>query len=392
MVARTERATWLRMAGGAAALMVAAVLYTRFSIDGGLSRDESVYVYGGQQLAHGVAPYVSIFDPKSPLATLLCGLGVGLAKLFGLYDLHVIRALFLGCAVLTVLAVYLLVERLAKSVVGGLTAAVVFASYDGFASDAAAGPDAKTPGVLFLVLCMWLAVRRNWFLAGLAGSLAFLVWQPLIIFPVIAVSYAAIVGGAGRRRAIGAAALGVALPLAATFGYFAAAGALGDFVDAAFRFPLTGVQRINESFAERLRHIATVVRDYYNFSGVLFWIGAALLIGVLVVTIQLARTATPKVRWPAILADPLVVVVGVGWLFEFGYALVDFQGYPDVFPLLPFPAIGIGLAVAIALDATVVRLILVPATMELMGRWNWWLPAPLAKILRVEPSPMPSRA
>jgi uncharacterized membrane protein YdfJ with MMPL/SSD domain len=43
--------------------------------------------------------------------------------------------------------------------------------------------------------------------------------------------------------------------------------------------------------------------------------------------------------------------------------------------------IGLGLAVAIALDATLVRLVLVPATMELMGRWNWWLPKPLARRL-----------
>ena len=43
--------------------------------------------------------------------------------------------------------------------------------------------------------------------------------------------------------------------------------------------------------------------------------------------------------------------------------------------------IGVGLAVAIALDATLVRLVLVPATMELMGNWNWWLPAWLDRIL-----------
>ena len=43
--------------------------------------------------------------------------------------------------------------------------------------------------------------------------------------------------------------------------------------------------------------------------------------------------------------------------------------------------LGLGLAVAIALDATVVRLVLVPATMALMGDWNWWLPAWLARVL-----------
>ena len=43
--------------------------------------------------------------------------------------------------------------------------------------------------------------------------------------------------------------------------------------------------------------------------------------------------------------------------------------------------LGLGTAVAIAVDATLVRLVLVPAAMELMGRWNWWLPEPLARIL-----------
>ena len=38
-------------------------------------------------------------------------------------------------------------------------------------------------------------------------------------------------------------------------------------------------------------------------------------------------------------------------------------------------ALGIGMAIAVALDATVVRALLVPATMRLLGHWNWWLPA-----------------
>lgn len=42
--------------------------------------------------------------------------------------------------------------------------------------------------------------------------------------------------------------------------------------------------------------------------------------------------------------------------------------------------IGVGLAFAVALDATVVRALLVPATMRLLGSANWWLPAPLARL------------
>ena len=55
--------------------------------------------------------------------------------------------------------------------------------------------------------------------------------------------------------------------------------------------------------------------------------------------------------------------------------------------------IGLGTAVAIALDATLVRLILVPAAMELLGRWNWYLPRPLARVLpRADFEAVPSRA
>jgi uncharacterized membrane protein YdfJ with MMPL/SSD domain len=55
-----------------------------------------------------------------------------------------------------------------------------------------------------------------------------------------------------------------------------------------------------------------------------------------------------------------------------------------VFVLTGVPSIkelGLGSAVAIALDATLVRLVLVPAAMKLMGDWNWWMPAWLDRLL-----------
>jgi putative drug exporter of the RND superfamily len=52
---------------------------------------------------------------------------------------------------------------------------------------------------------------------------------------------------------------------------------------------------------------------------------------------------------------------------------------------------GLGLAVAIFVDATIVRAILVPSLMAVFGRWNWWLPASLARVVRVRPSPLAER-
>jgi uncharacterized membrane protein YdfJ with MMPL/SSD domain len=48
--------------------------------------------------------------------------------------------------------------------------------------------------------------------------------------------------------------------------------------------------------------------------------------------------------------------------------------------------LGVGLAVAVGLDASLVRLVVVPATMRLLGDWNWWMPRRLARFL---PAPAP---
>jgi RND superfamily putative drug exporter len=75
------------------------------------------------------------------------------------------------------------------------------------------------------------------------------------------------------------------------------------------------------------------------------------------------------------------VAVGLqrtGWLITsaallFAVVLAAFSRSEIVF----IKEIGAGLAIAVLMDATLVRALLVPATMRLLGRWNWWAPAPL---------------
>ena len=55
---------------------------------------------------------------------------------------------------------------------------------------------------------------------------------------------------------------------------------------------------------------------------------------------------------------------------------------------------GLGLAVAIFLDATIVRALLVPSLMKLLGNWNWYLPEPVRRAMRLraaQPGPLPAR-
>jgi RND superfamily putative drug exporter len=52
---------------------------------------------------------------------------------------------------------------------------------------------------------------------------------------------------------------------------------------------------------------------------------------------------------------------------------------------------GFGLAVAILIDVTIVRALVLPSAMALFGRWNWWLPDSVARVVRVEPSELQAR-
>jgi putative drug exporter of the RND superfamily len=53
---------------------------------------------------------------------------------------------------------------------------------------------------------------------------------------------------------------------------------------------------------------------------------------------------------------------------------------------------GFGLAIAILIDVTIVRALLVPSAMAIFGRWNWWLPDGVARVFRVKPSPLQPKA
>jgi RND superfamily putative drug exporter len=55
------------------------------------------------------------------------------------------------------------------------------------------------------------------------------------------------------------------------------------------------------------------------------------------------------------------------------FMVVVFGGFAFA-GILPMKQLGVGMAVAIAINATLVRLVIVPASMRLLGRWNWWMP------------------
>ena len=84
----------------------------------------------------------------------------------------------------------------------------------------------------------------------------------------------------------------------------------------------------------------------------------------------------------SVVTSAAIVMVGV-------FAIFATLGWID------FKMMGVGLAVAVFLDATIVRAVLLPATMALLGDWNWYLPRWLEWLPRIghePPAPEPDRA
>ena len=90
---------------------VALLTYALHGFNGMLTRDLAVYSYAGQQVAEGVPPYLGILNRAGPLAHVIPGIGVGIARIGGFDDVLTMRLLFMVIATLCVCAVYVLGAR-----------------------------------------------------------------------------------------------------------------------------------------------------------------------------------------------------------------------------------------------------------------------------------------
>ncbi len=323
------------------AFLLAALVYGAYGFDNKLLRDDAAYVYSGQRLVAGDAPYESIYDLKGPVVHLLMGVGVGGARVLGLDDLSGVRLWFFLISCATVAAVYLLGREL-HSRRAGLLAAATFVGFYGFALHAASGPRAKTPVVLFMVLALLFTARRRWFLAGAAGALAALTWQPtgLVALATLYLAWRQ----PDRRTAVGRLIAGAAIPVAVVVAIFVALGAFGALFEATvldvleFRAGATG----KRSLADRLTDPVQAVRAGYA------QLAAPIVLGFSVIAAAYAWRRAVAGSWSAAFArDPWAVVL-LTFPAPFLWSLVDFQTYPDFYPFLPYAALGFGVLLALA--------------------------------------------
>src|SRR5919202_4283158 len=246
-------------------LALAALVYGMYGFDGVLLRDYSIYLYSGQRVAEGIPPYVGVFDHKGPFSPLLAGVGVLLSKELGfLDDVYSVRVLFFLAGSFAVVAIYLLGKSAFGSRAAGIFAALTFLGFYAYAQPAASGPEPKTPMVLFEALSLLFMVQKRWFWAGFCGSLAFLVWQPMGIFPFVAFLLAVTRPKEERRGAALRALAGMMMPLVAPVAYFYYHDALGDLLDGVLLFNVLYIARDSESLTEHLMEPVGVIAATYS--------------------------------------------------------------------------------------------------------------------------------
>jgi putative drug exporter of the RND superfamily len=78
------------------------------------------------------------------------------------------------------------------------------------------------------------------------------------------------------------------------------------------------------------------------------------------------------------------LVTGAALILFFAFAALSTGPETDL------KVMATALGAGILLDATIVRALLVPALVALFGPWNWWLPTPARRLLRIPPPPPPT--
>ena len=322
--------------------LVSLGVFLLHGFNSGLHRDVGIYAYAGQQVAAGVPPYEGILNRAGPLAHLLPGLGVALARTSNVDDLLGMRLLFLALSVAAVCAAYAVGRQVFGSRPAGLVSAATLAAFPGFIEYATGGPREKTPLVLFGLLALLALVGRRYVAVGVWTALAALTWQPVLLV-LMAAAGVVLVGEPRGSRGRHAARLvvGGLVPTALCVGSFAAVGALGSFLE--------GFLLVNARYSRPAPFLAEPAQNWQRLLeayGPMAWVLVVGLAGVLLLAVRAwwTRRRGPGATAADATGPAPSVALGLAAATVVALALTlrEFNGWPDAFVLLPLAAAGLG--------------------------------------------------
>mgnify|MGYP003296088727 CR=1 FL=1 len=336
---------------------VAAVVYALHGFDGYLSRDLGVYSYGGQQVAEGVPPYDAIVNRAGPLAHMIPGFGVIVSRWVGIDDIFGMRLLFLVISVACIGLVQVLGRDLFKSRLAGIATAAALFSLAGFIEYASNGPREKTAMVLFVICALLATVHQRWATTGFFIALATLTWQPVFLAAFAGTLVTILLGlDSGRTKALLRVAVGGLVPTVVTVAAYALVSDLQVFLDDFWIINARYTQQ--KSLLSDPEGAWELLVDGYGPSLWVIIVGTFALV-VLSTLALVRRTGRRDPLNAALAAQGVMFVVGLLW------SMKAFNGWPDVFFLLP------GIALAVAVLAALFMPAISGPSMTWIGRSAW---------------------
>lgn len=352
--------------------IAALAVYALHGFQDGLSRDSAFYVYAGQMVADGAAPYVDQMNRAGPLAHLIPALGVLLARALDIGDVYGVRVVFWVISALAPALVYRVGKAAFLSRNAGHISAAAMLCFLGFAHLATAGPQSKTPVTVLLIWTMLLLIQRRWLTAGIVTALATLTWQPVFFAAAPAAIVACLFVAGGWRERLGALvryAIGGLLTLAAMSAYFVAMRAFPEFVDGFLiaNAKYTDQQAIQDDW----RAAWDLIVEGFHWSSWVLAVGSILLVVAGLLALIPRRTAPDRWVRQSTLVLLVAMIGGTVWSYQ------AFNGWADAFLVLPLAALGFGALMGqlsrgwAVLPATIVAMTCALASIVVTS-WTMW--------------------
>jgi hypothetical protein len=329
-------------------LAVGALVYAQFQFYklpvGG---DRANWDYIAQVIVRGGLPYRDVVNIKSPLSAYIGAVAIVAMRPLGVRDIIAIRLACVAMGLLMAGFTFLLTVDYFDSKRAGVLAAFILLTFGPFLMANSGGIQPKTPMMLFGLIALWAIGEDRPFLAGLFGMLSALSWQPGLLY----------VGAAGlafsryltswRDLKVARVIAGAALPLAILIAYFWAAGALRDFylwtID--FNLRVYGPREMKplSSFGHYLLQMLTGPFRHEAVYLVLAALGVSLALWR-----EVMRARKTGIRGLIDAAWRHAVLIAL--FVYFAFCALDYQGFGDFFPFLPYIGTFAGFAMIYLLD------------------------------------------
>src|SRR5262249_7177917 len=208
-----------------------------------------------------------------------------------------------------------------------------------FAEMIVEGTRPKIPMIIFGMLTLLLIAKDRPFWAGVCSMLSCLCWQPGLMFTGVAVLiFSRYLSSWRDGRGLSVVA-GAAIPLVVTVGYFYARGALGDMWSwtITYNYSVFGPSA-RRPIGEAADHLFKVMQRVFHPDIYLLFLSAVGLAGYLIKRIVTKVKQKGGLRAEGLFEDAILMPP----LIYLAFCLINFQGGPDLIPLVPFTGIFVG--------------------------------------------------